>query len=183
MSEVIKVLHTQVHGTVLEDFIPQIIIPSAALPRGDDGSVDKFKLKSQQRTGRLSWRLSVGFGDYRAPQNPLQSKIVELFRKVLGSDESDLISVDADFFSIGGTSIKAGQLSGLLRKTFKISITGTTMFRYVDEYYLQFAVLLAQGLMVREYSWNVPSRHRTPADLATVVESNPNYDPNVLKVR
>ena len=42
-----------------------------------------------------------------------------------------MISIDADFFSIGGSSIKAGQLSGLIRKTFKVSLTGTTLFRYV----------------------------------------------------
>ena len=82
VGDVIRQLHTAVRGTVMEDFIPQVIIPIPSLPRNADGSVDKFKLKSTQRSARLSWRMSVGFANYRAPQTPVQEAVVALMRQV-----------------------------------------------------------------------------------------------------
>ena len=82
VGDVIRQLHTAVRGTVMEDFIPQVIIPIPSLPRNADGTVDKFKLKSTQRSARLSWRMSVGFANYRAPQTPVQEAVVALMRQV-----------------------------------------------------------------------------------------------------
>lgn len=148
IAAVLNDLHSKTQGTLLEDFIPQIVVPVAVIPKGADGVPDKAQLRKTVKNARRSWRMSVGLKQYRAPEGPVQEKIVELFREVLELDEVEMISVDADFFTIGGSSIKAGQLAGMLRKAFKIPITATTLFR-----------------------------HRSPAELADAIESNPAYVP------
>ncbi|MGV7637226.1 phosphopantetheine-binding protein, partial [Mycobacterium kansasii] len=45
------------------------------------------------------------------PTTPGESRVVEAFRKVLGSDA---IGVEDDFFDLGGNSLSANELVGLL---------------------------------------------------------------------
>ena len=66
-----------------------------------------------------------GSDENRAPRTGLERKIFEIWRKLLGIDD---ISVTADFFQLGGNSIKALLLVSEINKEYDLTLLITDVF-------------------------------------------------------
>lgn len=85
--------------------VPASVMILAAVPMGGTGKLDR---------GALPEPYFGGSGHAAAsPATPRESRVVEAFRKVLGNDA---IGVEDDFFDLGGNSLSANELVGLLGK-------------------------------------------------------------------
>ncbi|WP_107436703.1 non-ribosomal peptide synthetase [Streptomyces sampsonii] len=92
--------------------LPAHLLPSVwatldALPLTTNGKLDRRAL------------LTAGHqvsGEGRAPRNPAETALRDLFAEVLGR-EPDQIGVDRSFFTLGGDSLLAGRLVGRVRAT------------------------------------------------------------------
>ncbi|MDD5753215.1 MAG: amino acid adenylation domain-containing protein [Methylococcales bacterium] len=98
----------------LTQWLPEFMIPSRFviienLPLNSNGKVDRKALVSM--LGELSTPQTF----YRAPRNDIERQVVTLWEQVL---KQDSISIDDDFFSLGGNSINAIQLMTQLSKLY-----------------------------------------------------------------
>jgi fengycin family lipopeptide synthetase D len=66
--------------------------------------------------------------DYVAPKNKIEEKLVELWSEILGI-EKNTISTAADFFELGGQSLKATILTARIHKEFDVRIPLAEVFR------------------------------------------------------
>lgn len=63
-----------------------------------------------------------------APRNEVEKKLVDIWSQVLGI-EKEFISIDADFFDLGGHSVKAVALTSRIHKDFNSKISLTQVFK------------------------------------------------------
>ncbi|HEX2202328.1 MAG TPA: amino acid adenylation domain-containing protein [Longimicrobium sp.] len=96
----------------LRDRLPEAMVPSAfawlpALPRTTSGKLDRRALPAPERAHGAA-ALRVG------PRSPLEARLAELFREVLGTDR---VGVHDDFFELGGHSVLALRLLAKVRET------------------------------------------------------------------
>ncbi|WP_035896138.1 condensation domain-containing protein, partial [Legionella oakridgensis] len=64
---------------------------------------------------------------YRAPRNELETLIAEIWKEILGIPR---LSIDDDFFSLGGHSILAMQVTHRLSQTLQRELTVATLFQH-----------------------------------------------------
>lgn len=64
--------------------------------------------------------------DYVAPRNQIELKLAELWRKTLHIDR---VGIHDSFFELGGDSVLAAQILGLVQKTFGIRINPQDAFQ------------------------------------------------------
>ncbi|WP_241566832.1 non-ribosomal peptide synthetase [Hahella sp. KA22] len=84
--------------------LPDYMTPSAfvtldSFPLTPNGKVDRNALPAPDYTPQV---------DYIAPTSPIETQLGAIWREVLGLDQ---VSVDANFFTVGGDSIKAMQVA------------------------------------------------------------------------
>ncbi|KEK25307.1 non-ribosomal peptide synthetase [Bacillus gaemokensis] len=85
--------------------IPEYITKIDKMPITLNGKIDKKKLKEV--------KIQEDIKEYKEPINAIQEEILKIWKKILGVE---VISIDESFFSLGGDSIKAIQIVGLMRK-------------------------------------------------------------------
>ncbi|MGA4844505.1 AMP-binding protein [Streptomyces sp. G45] len=100
--------------------LPEFMVPSAftvldRLPRTADGRVDRAALPEPRPAD----------DPYRAPRNHTERVLAEVFAKAL---ELDRIGIDDDFFDLGGNSLRAIRLVGLIRAELKQEVSIRTLF-------------------------------------------------------
>ncbi len=94
-------------GAKLPDYmIPSYFVELDALPLNQNGKIDRPRLPQPER------ELLDG-DDFQAPSNQVEETLLHAARHVLGLP---VISMGDNFFDLGGDSIKAIQLSAILRK-------------------------------------------------------------------
>ncbi|NOQ27797.1 MAG: hypothetical protein GQ564_20735, partial [Bacteroidales bacterium] len=108
----------------LTDLLPDYMIPSyfvelEELPLTPNGKVDRKSLPAPE--------IKAG-SDYVAPSTLLEFKLVEIWSKILNIT-SENISLDSDFFSIGGHSLKAAMLVSRLEEELNISFSLLDFFQ------------------------------------------------------
>ncbi|MFJ3090868.1 amino acid adenylation domain-containing protein [Streptomyces sp. NPDC086838] len=109
--------------------LPDYMIPStlghlAALPLNANGKVDRRALPAPDTDGE-----QAGQDRHIAPRTDAEERIADVWRRVL---ERERVSVDDDFFDIGGHSIRAVALVGALRATgFDIGVRDVFEYRTV----------------------------------------------------
>ncbi|HLP58845.1 MAG TPA: condensation domain-containing protein, partial [Candidatus Deferrimicrobium sp.] len=108
----------------LSEFLPGYMIPLRfiaidKIPLNINGKVDR---KALPRPGTLENR-----GNYTAPNNEMEEKLVELWSLVLGI-EKDKISIDDHFFRLGGHSLKIVLLAARIHKEFNVMIAISKFF-------------------------------------------------------
>ncbi len=64
--------------------------------------------------------------DYQAPENNIQQKLVKIWNEILGKDK---ISINSNFFEIGGHSLRATTLVSLIHKNFDVEIPLSAIFK------------------------------------------------------
>lgn len=112
----------------LRDQLDAYLIPSkvhcleAPLPRDRQGSVDSMQLETLVQSTEPS-------GEIDDSMSPTESTIASVFVKIL-SCASEELTVESDFFQLGGDSLRAGRLLSELRKEFSIRLPINLLFTH-----------------------------------------------------
>jgi len=99
--------------------IPGRFVQVEKLPLTSSGKVDKKRLLY------LEGRVISGDITYIPPRNITEEKLVLVWKEVLGIEK---IGVKDDFFDLGGHSLKATRLTGLIHKGFNVRISLGDLF-------------------------------------------------------
>lgn len=120
LSEFVK---SQLSTSLAGYMIPQkfLTIPSP-LPIDSSGEVDDVALEKL-----LAAAEAAAQGSERA--SSIEGRVAKAFASILNITLSD-VTPDADFFDLGGDSLKAGRLLSLLRAEFNIGIPIDTIFNH-----------------------------------------------------
>ncbi|MEO1049770.1 MAG: amino acid adenylation domain-containing protein [Bacteroidota bacterium] len=97
--------------------VPSFFVRMDALPLNNSGKVDKNALPKPQG-------IAVD-EDFKAPNNPIEEQIQQIWVKVLKQED---ISVTANFFSIGGHSLKATQMLYFIHKEMDVKLDLSAVF-------------------------------------------------------
>jgi len=100
--------------------IPHTYIPLEAMPLNSNGKVARAALK------RCELSVPAGPGGYSGPRTFEEEVLATIWAKVLGMDR---VSVDADYFLLGGDSIRAIQIAGLAAEA-GLNVTMNSLFRH-----------------------------------------------------
>jgi amino acid adenylation domain-containing protein len=107
----------------IANFLPQYMIPQIAvldrLPLMPNGKVDRDNLPEP---GNLADE------EYTAPRNKIERILAGIWSGLLGI-ETDRISVHANFFDVGGHSMKATVMVSEIHKAFDVKVPLTGIFR------------------------------------------------------
>jgi len=111
--------------TYLKERLPSYMVPNYYvrldnIPLTSNGKVDRKALPNPEGTGLQQ-------GEYIAPNTEAEKKLVKIWSEVLGIEEATL-SINADFFDLGGHSIKAIRLLSLVYKKFGVKIEISSLF-------------------------------------------------------
>ncbi|WUS41582.1 amino acid adenylation domain-containing protein [Kitasatospora sp. NBC_01250] len=122
----------------LRDRLPAYLLPAAtvvleALPLTPNGKVDRHRLPEPD-TG------STPGG--RAPRDPMERLLCELFADILGVSR---VTIDDSFFALGGHSLSATRLSARLRSVLGLEVPVRTVFETPTVAGLAEAVQLASA--------------------------------------
>lgn len=108
----------------LKEQLPAYMVPSDlvfldALPLTANGKLDRAALPAPDRRDSLN--------SYRAPRNPIEEALCEIFAEVL---QMGRISIDDNFFEIGGHSLLATRLVSRIRGTLGVELPMRTLFEF-----------------------------------------------------
>jgi amino acid adenylation domain-containing protein len=99
--------------------IPSFFVPLTEFPRTPNGKIDKNALPEPE-IGKAK--------DFIAPRTSIETKMVELWSEVLNIDK-EKISINENFFDLGGNSLKIVQLNSMLIDMFNVDIPTVELFR------------------------------------------------------
>ncbi|ROP31328.1 nonribosomal peptide synthetase DhbF [Couchioplanes caeruleus] len=100
---------------VQESLLPSAFVVLDRLPVTAGGRVDRSRLPEPK----------LPDGRYRAPRNRTEQVLAKLFAEVL---ELGRVGIDEDFFDLGGNSLRAIRLVGLIRAELKLEVSIRTLF-------------------------------------------------------
>ncbi|MEU1056799.1 amino acid adenylation domain-containing protein [Streptomyces sp. NPDC005876] len=102
-------------GRLPEFMVPSVFVVLERLPVTAGGRVDRAALPEP----------AFDDGRYRAPRNSTERVLAEAFADVL---EVDRVGIDDDFFDLGGNSLRAIRLVGLIRAELNQEVSIRTLF-------------------------------------------------------
>ncbi|WP_346940202.1 amino acid adenylation domain-containing protein [uncultured Clostridium sp.] len=105
-------------GTLPEYMIPPYFIKIDKIPLTTNGKIDKKALPELDNS-------MIVRKEYIAPRNEIEIKLTKIWSKVLGIEN---ISIDDNFFDLGGHSLKAVQVIKLIEKNLNKSINLNEFF-------------------------------------------------------
>lgn len=108
----------------LKEKLPDYMVPSAflllpALPLMFNGKVDYRKLMELARTDLTERK------EYSGPRNQTEKAVVELWQELLDLDQ---ISIDDNFFALGGDSLMATRLVTRVREVLQVEVPIRSLF-------------------------------------------------------
>jgi amino acid adenylation domain-containing protein len=106
--------------TLPDYMIPSHFVPLENIPLTPIGKIDKKAL--------LSIEIEVG-EEYIAPSNEIEKKLVAIWSEILGI-KKDVISIDSNFFNLGGNSLKVTILAAKMHKEFDVKVVLAEIFRF-----------------------------------------------------
>ena len=106
----------------LAERLPEYMIPShilviEAIPFTPSGKIDRRNLPIPEFSGE----------DFIGPRDMVEEQLVEIWANVLGTREEN-IGIDADFFQLGGHSLRATSVVSRIHKVFNVKIPLTEIF-------------------------------------------------------
>ncbi|MCU0285930.1 MAG: amino acid adenylation domain-containing protein, partial [Acidobacteria bacterium] len=104
-----------------EYMIPSYFVPIETVPLTPNGKIDTKAL------ALLDHEIKTDDG-YIAPRNALEEKLVESWEEILGIDKG-LIGIDANFFQLGGHSLKVTILLSRIHREMNVRVPMTEMFK------------------------------------------------------
>lgn len=120
-------IDTEKISMALKTNLPYYMIPNVII------SLAEFPLTPNQKIDRkaLSQRIihqNISYDDFKAPISDLEKKLSEYWKEVLSSKEP--IGINDNFFALGGHSLNAVKLIGLVLKELSLDISLKTIFDY-----------------------------------------------------
>ena len=104
--------------TLLASMVPSLVVPVEGFVLLPNGKLD-YKALPQ-----LDWDALMSAAgpseEYVAPRNEVESKLQSIWGEILQQKEP--VGVQSDFFRLGGNSLKAIGLIGMIRQTFNIKV-------------------------------------------------------------
>ncbi|HJP73362.1 MAG TPA: amino acid adenylation domain-containing protein [Pseudonocardiaceae bacterium] len=97
-----------------EFMVPSVFVVLERLPLAANGKLDRAALPEPEFGG-----------EYRAPRDDDERALAKAFADVL---ELDRVGIDDDFFDLGGNSLRAIRLVGLIRAELNIEVSIRTLF-------------------------------------------------------
>jgi len=94
--------------------VPNYYVKLESIPLTSNGKVDRKVLPDPEGTGMQQ-------AAYIAPSTETEKKLVKIWSEVLGIDKATL-SIKADFFDLGGHSIKAIKALSMIFKEFGVTL-------------------------------------------------------------
>ncbi|WP_073920522.1 non-ribosomal peptide synthetase [Streptomyces sp. CB00455] len=101
-----RTLRTELARALPEYMVPAAITTLDAIPLTTNGKLDQRALPAPADAGTAAGT------DTTAPRTPVEAQVAEVWAQVLGAER---VGVHADFFELGGDSIRAVALVGALR--------------------------------------------------------------------
>ncbi|MEU8434172.1 amino acid adenylation domain-containing protein [Streptomyces sp. NPDC029216] len=102
-------------GWLPESMVPSVFTVLDRLPVTAEGRLDRASLPEPETDG----------GTYRAPRNDTERILAAAFAEVL---ELDRVGIDEDFFDLGGNSLRAIRLVGLIRAELNQEVSIRRLF-------------------------------------------------------
>lgn len=97
-----------------EFMVPSVFVVLERLPLAANGKLDRAALPTPEFGG-----------EYRAPRDEDERALAKAFADVL---ELDRVGIDDDFFDLGGNSLRAIRLVGLIRAELNLEVSIRTLF-------------------------------------------------------
>ena len=106
---------------VLPDFmVPSVLVHLTEFPLNSNGKIDRNALPEAEFTNKFT---------YVAPENELERQLCEIYGQLLGIESSE-ISVQDDFYKLGGNSILAIKLVSKINKELDKDIHVSAFFNH-----------------------------------------------------
>ena len=115
----INILRDYLTGLLPEYMVPTYFVELEALPLNANGKINLKVLPSPE--------VKAG-DDYVAPSNEIEEKLVEIWSEVLNIPQ-EKISVTANFFAVGGDSLKVTLTLSKIHKRFKVKVRYADIFK------------------------------------------------------
>ncbi|MCW3052829.1 MAG: Non-ribosomal peptide synthetase component, partial [Chthonomonadales bacterium] len=129
----VNALREHLHGKLPDYMIPAAFVFLEALPLSPNGKIDRKTLPEPAHSG-----LDAS-GTLVAPRTATEAKLAEIWQEVLGIDR---ISIEANFFEIGGHSLIAMRAMSRIRDAFQTDLSLRALFEAPTP--ASMAVLLSQ---------------------------------------
>lgn len=114
----IEIVKEYLSGYVPDYMVPAYFVQLDNLPLSPNGKVDRKALPLPKVNQKK---------DYVAPENNIEEKLAEIWKDILKLDE---ISINDDFFAIGGHSLRAAGLSARIFKELSVKVATRDVFIY-----------------------------------------------------
>ncbi|MCU0289440.1 MAG: condensation domain-containing protein, partial [Acidobacteria bacterium] len=101
--------------------IPSYFVPLETVPLTPNGKIDTKALALSDHEIKTD-------DGYIAPRNALEEKLVESWEEILGIDK-ELIGIDANFFQLGGHSLKVTTLLSKIHREMDVRVPLAEMFK------------------------------------------------------
>ena len=106
-------------------FVPLMVIPLARMPLLPNEKVDRKALASADYAP--DWSAAAEEDEYIPPRTKLEAAVQAVWQEVLGLER---VSVESDFFRIGGNSIMANKVTSRLRALLDAPLSGAVLFQH-----------------------------------------------------
>jgi len=113
-------LKEYISQTLPDYMIPSYFVFMDRMPMTPNGKIDRKALPVPKIDPHV---------EYVAPRNDTEKQLIEIWAEILEMDKND-ISIEANFFDLGGNSLKIITVTGKLKETFKQDIPVVIPFRY-----------------------------------------------------
>jgi acyl carrier protein/NRPS condensation-like uncharacterized protein len=118
-SEFVSQLKKFLLGKLPDYMVPSYFVQLEKVPLTPNGKIDRKSLPEPQR--------DVG-ENYVAPGTPIQTKLVEMWSEILGTAKK-IISIESNFFELGGQSLKATILITKIHRCFNVKLSLAEIFK------------------------------------------------------
>ncbi|MCP4153013.1 MAG: hypothetical protein GY757_35095, partial [bacterium] len=117
---------TPIIRTFLSQFLPDYMLPSyfikmEKIPLTPNGKIDRKTLTQIQIS-------NIRFRAYMAPRNSIEEKLTGIWANVLERKKA-AISIDDNFFDIGGHSLRATIMASKIHKEFNVKLPLAEIFK------------------------------------------------------
>ena len=107
-------------------FVPLLVIPLRQMPLLPNEKVDRKALASSLEY-QPDWSAVADADGYVEPRSELERAVQAVWQEVLGLEQ---VSVESDFFRIGGNSIMANKVTTRLRAAMDAPLSGGAIFQH-----------------------------------------------------
>ncbi|MCP4218963.1 MAG: amino acid adenylation domain-containing protein, partial [bacterium] len=118
----VETIRNHLSGTLPDYMIPSYFVGLEKIPLTSNGKVDRGNLPEPEFSGTAKGET------YVAPGDAVEEKVTEIWSEILGI-EKHTISVNGNFFQMGGHSLKATIMINKIHKAFDVKIPLGEVFK------------------------------------------------------